>query len=76
MPIVVEPGTSPRQPGWRAVLLVAAAAAAVVLGAAVLTSLLPDAVQHAIFTTPIAIVFLAVATGWHLWRVSRRRPGE
>jgi hypothetical protein len=57
------------------VILVAAAAAVVVLGAAALTSLLPEAVQHALFYSPIAIVFLIVATAWHLWRVSRRRPG-
>ncbi len=71
---MVEPGPTPRQPGWRAVVLVAAAAAAVVLGAAALTSLLPEPVQHALFYSPIAIIFLIVATAWHLWRVSRRRP--
>jgi uncharacterized membrane protein len=62
------------QPGWREVLLVAAAVVAVVLGAAVVTSLLPVAVQDAIFHAPILIGVLIVGTGWLLWRISRGRP--
>lgn len=72
---MADPAPSPRrQPGAPQVVLVAIVAAAVVLGAAALTSVLPDAVQHVIFYTPIAIIFLIGATGWHLWRISRRRP--
>ena len=63
------------QPGWREVLLVAMAVVAVVLGAAVLTSLLPSDVQDAIFHRPILIVVLLGGTAWLLWRISRpRRP--
>jgi heme A synthase len=64
------------QPGWREALLVAAAVVAVVLGAAVVTSLLPTAVQAAIFHAPILIVVLIVGTGWVLWRISRGRPPD
>lgn len=63
-----------RQPGWREVLLIAGAVVAVVLGAAVLTSLLPQDLQAAIFHAPVLIVVLIVGTGWLLWRVSRPRP--
>jgi uncharacterized membrane protein AbrB (regulator of aidB expression) len=64
------------QPGWREVLLVAAAAVAVVLGAAILTSVLPTSVQELVFHTPLAIVVLVLGTGWLLWRISRRPPGS
>jgi heme A synthase len=53
---------------------VAAAAVAVVLGAGVLTGLLPAEVQAVVFHTPIAIAVLIVGTGWLLWRISRREP--
>jgi hypothetical protein len=56
-------------------VLVAAAVVAVVLGAAILTSLLPAAVQDIVFHTPAAIAVLVVGTGWLLWRISRRDPG-
>lgn len=59
------------QPGWREVLLVAAAVVAVVLGAAVLTSLLPTEIQATIFHAPVLIVVLIVGTGWLLWRIGR-----
>jgi hypothetical protein len=62
------------QPGLPQVLLVAAAVVAVVLGAAVLTSLLPDGVQAAIFQGPVLIVVLIGGTAWLLWRISRPRP--
>ena len=65
-----------RQPGWREALLVTAAVVAVVLGAAIVTSLLPTAVQSAIFHAPILIVVLIVGTGWVLWRISRGRPPD
>jgi hypothetical protein len=63
------------QPGWIQVLLVAAAVVAVVLGAAVLTSLLPTTIQEAIFRGPVLIGVLIVGTGWLLWRISRPRQG-
>ena len=53
----------------------AAAVVAVVIGAAVLTGLLPAAIQDVVYQTPIAIVVLIVGTGWLLWRISRRGPG-
>ena len=63
------------QPGWREVVLVAAAVVVVVIGAAVLTGLLPAAIQDVVYQTPIAIVVLIVGTSWLLWRISRRGPG-
>ncbi len=65
-----------RQPGWREVLAVAVAVVAVVLGAAILTSVLPTAAQEVVFHTPLAILVLASGTGWLLWRISRRPPGS
>ncbi len=62
------------QPGLRQVLLVAAVVVAVVLGAAILTSLLPSAVQDLILHGPVLIVVLAVGTAWLLWRIARPRP--
>ena len=61
------------QPGWREVLIVALVVVAVVLGAAVLTSVLPSDVQQAIFHLPILIVVLVVGTAWVLWRIARPR---
>jgi hypothetical protein len=68
---VAEPSRVGRQPGWRQVLIVAAAAVAVVMGAAILTSILPTDAQEIVFRTPLAIVVLIVGTGWLLWRISR-----
>lgn len=63
------------QPGVRQVVLIAAAVVALVLGAAVLTSLLPAAIQEIVFQTPVAIGVLVIGTTWILWRISRRgRP--
>ncbi len=72
---MAEPHRASRQPGWREVLLVAVVAVAVVLGAAIVTSLLPEALQTIVFHTPVAIVVLVLGTGWLLWRISRRPPG-
>ena len=72
---MAEPSGIRRPPGWREVLLVAGAAVAVVLGAAILTSLLPADLQGVVFHTPLAIVVLIAGTGWLLWRISRRPPG-
>ena len=68
---VAEPSGVRRPPGWREVLLVAGAAVAVVLGAAILTSLLPTDLQGLVFHTPLAILVLIVGTAWLLWRIAR-----
>ena len=73
---MAEPQRLGRQPGWREVLVVAVAAVAVVLGAAILTSVLPVGAQELVFHTPLAIVVLLVGTGWLLWRISRRPPSS
>jgi uncharacterized membrane protein len=65
-----------RQPGWRAVILVALAVVAVVAGAAVLTSLLPASIQDLIFRGPVLIGVLIIGTAFVLWRISRRRPTD
>jgi heme A synthase len=72
---VAEPGRVSRQPGWREVLLVAGAAVAVVLGAAVLTSILPTDLQEVVFHSPLVVVVLIGGTAWLMWRISRRPPG-
>jgi uncharacterized membrane-anchored protein len=74
-PIVAEPTSSGRQPGWREVLIVAIAVVVVVLGLAAVTSLLPTQVQEVVFHTPLLIVVLIGGTGYWLWRVSRRQSG-
>lgn len=56
-------------------MLVAVATVAIVLGAAILTSVLPTALQEVVFHTPLAIVGLVLGTAWLLWRISRRPPG-
>jgi hypothetical protein len=58
------------------VLTVAAVAVGVVLGAAILTSVLPTDAQRVVFHTPLAIVVLIVGTGFVLWRIAARRPPE
>ena len=73
---MAERRTDGRQPGWREVALVAGAVVVVVMGAAILTSVLPSDIQQIVFHTPLAIVVLIVGTGWLLWRISRRRPEE
>jgi uncharacterized membrane protein AbrB (regulator of aidB expression) len=55
--------------------MVAGAVVAVVLGAAVLTSVLPTGAQEVVFHTPLAILVLVIGTGWLLWRIARRPPG-
>jgi uncharacterized membrane protein len=67
------PETRP-QPGWRQVALVAVAVVAVVIGAAVVTSILPMPVQQAIFHGPVLIGVLIVGTAWVLWRIAHGRP--
>lgn len=65
-----------RAVGWREVLIVAAVAVGVVLGAAILTSVLPIEAQRAIFHTPLLIAVLILGTGFVLWRIAARRPPE
>ena len=72
---MAEPGRVSRQPGWREVLLVAGAAVALVLGAAVLTSILPTGFQEIVFHSPLVVVVLIAGTAWLMWRISRRPPG-
>ena len=66
--------TDARQPGIRAVLLVATAAVLVVMAAAGLTALLPTGGQDLVFHTPLLILVLIAGTGFVLWRILRR-PG-
>jgi hypothetical protein len=65
-----------RSVGWREVLIVAAVAVGAVLGAAILTAVLPTDAQRLIFHTPLLIGVLVVGTGYVLWRVAARRPPE
>jgi FtsH-binding integral membrane protein len=66
--------TEARQPGLRAVLLVAAMAVIVVMAAAGFTALLPPDGQGIVFHTPLLIVVLVAGTAFVLWRILRR-PG-
>ena len=68
---MAEPDRVDRQPGWREVLIVAAIAVGAVLGLAILTSVLPTALQQVVFHSPLLIVVLIVGTGALLWRISR-----
>ena len=65
-----------RSVGWRGVLIVAAMAVAVVLGAAILTSVLPTEVQRLIFHTPLLVGVLVAVTTIVLWRAARRRSPD
>jgi uncharacterized membrane protein len=58
--------------GWRQVLVVAAVAVVAVLGAAIVTAVLPTDAQRLIFHTPLLIAVLLVGTGWILWRIARK----
>ena len=65
-----------RSIGGRDVLIVAAVAVAAVLGAAILTAVLPTDLQRIVFHTPLLIVVLVVGTAFVLWRIAARRPPE
>jgi FtsH-binding integral membrane protein len=67
------PDGNGRTVGARQVLGVGLAAVAVVLGAAVLTALLPSELQAVIFRTPLVIVVLVAGTAAALWLVVRGR---
>jgi len=62
------------QVGARDVVIVGAIAVAAVLGAAVLTSVLPEEIQRFLFHEPVTIAVLIVGTAFVLWRVATRRP--
>ncbi len=64
-----------RTPGLPEVALVTTIVVAIVLGAAVLTGLLPPDVQSLIVDTPLAIAVLIGGTALVLWRISRRSGG-
>ncbi|HSL97991.1 MAG TPA: hypothetical protein VK831_05420 [Candidatus Deferrimicrobiaceae bacterium] len=65
-----------RQVAGRRVLVVATVAVALVLGAAVLTSVMPTDVQRVIFHTPLLIAILIGGTALVLWRVAVRRSPD
>jgi hypothetical protein len=62
-----------RSPGSREVLLVGLLVVAVVLGAALLTDLLPAGLRSVVLDTPLAIVVLVLGTALVLWRAATRR---
>ena len=62
------------QVGARDVVIVGAIAVAAVLGAAVLTSVLPEGIQRFLFHEPVTIAVLVIGTAFVLWRVATRRP--
>ena len=59
-----------RTVGLREVLVVAGLSVAVVLGAAIATSFLPNALQEVVFRSPLLIV----GTAGLLWGIARPRP--
>ena len=65
-----------RSIGLREVLTVAILAVGLVLGAAILTAVLPPDAQRLVFHTPLLIVVLVLGTGYVLWRIAARRPPE
>ena len=72
--------TNPDNTGWgiaiRDVLVVLGVVVAAVLGAAILTGILPDGLRRVILDTPLTIVVLVVVTTWILWRIAGRTPPE
>ena len=64
-----------RPPGLREALLVGSVTVLVVLGAAVLTFLLPGDARDVVFRTPLLILVLIVGTALVLWRITRPGPG-
>jgi uncharacterized membrane protein len=61
--------------GWPRVLAAAAIVVVVVLGAALVTGLLPTDLQRIVFHSPLLIGVLIVGTAVVLWRVALGRPG-
>ena len=64
------------QAGARDVVVVAAIAVVAVLGAAIVTSLLPEGIQRFLFHEPVTIAVLVAGTALVLWRVATRQPPE
>ena len=60
--------------GLRDVVVTAALCVVVVLGAAIVTGLLPAEAQAVVFRTPLLIGVLIVGTAFALWRIARPRP--
>jgi FtsH-binding integral membrane protein len=58
------------------VLIVASLAAGLILGAAILTSVLPVELQRLIFHTPLLIAVLVAVTAFVLWRAATRRSPD
>ena len=65
---------SERALGLRDVVVTAGICVVVVLGAAVVTALLPAEAQAVVFKTPLLIAVLILGTGFALWRIARPRP--
>jgi hypothetical protein len=61
--------------GWREVLFVGAVAVAAVLGAQVISTLVPE-IGDLFRQTPVIVVGLLAGTGFVLWRMAARRPPE
>jgi heme A synthase len=72
----VTGGPPPWTASIRDVLVVAVLVVGFVLGAAVLTSLLPAEGQRAVLHAPLVIAVLLGVTSWILWRAARRGPPE
>ena len=70
----MTPATPPWRIAIRDVVLVGGVVVGLVLGAAILTSALPEELQRLIFHTPLAIGILIVVTSWVLWRIARSGP--
>jgi hypothetical protein len=68
-----RPPTTDRSVGLREVVLVGLGAVAIVLGAAVVTAILPPDVQALVFRTPLMIAVLIGGTALALWYVVRAR---
>jgi hypothetical protein len=60
--------------GLREVVGAAAVSVVVVMGAALITSLLPPEGQAIVFRTPLLILVLLIGNAAALWRISRPRP--
>jgi FtsH-binding integral membrane protein len=65
-----------RTVGGREVVIVAVLGVVIVLGAAILTSVLPVDAQRLVFHTPLLIVVLILGTAGLLWRIAMRRPPD
>jgi hypothetical protein len=62
--------------GLRQVVATAALCVVVVLGAAIVTGLLPKEAQEVVFKTPLLIGVLIVGTAVALWQIARPRTHD